>query len=108
MKISNHPVLGPLPEGKIVTIYFEGEALKAREGQTVAAALLENGVYKLGHSRNLSQARGLYCANGRCQSCLMTIDGVEHVKSCSTLVRDNMTVKHSAGDPEVRRDSHAN
>ena len=108
MEINNHPVLGIRPQGKIITIFFEGKALKAREGQTVASALMNNGVYLLGHSRNLSQARGLYCSNGRCQSCSMTIDGVEHVRSCVTLVKDKMTIRQSTGDSEVRRDSHEN
>jgi sarcosine oxidase, subunit alpha len=108
MDIVNHPVLGGLPEGRTVTIDFEGKKLSAREGQTIASALMANGVYTLGHSRKLSQPRGVYCGNGRCQSCLMTIDGVEHVRSCSTLVRDGMTVKQSTGDPDVRRDPHEN
>jgi len=87
--------------GSPVTIYFEGREFRAREGQTVAAALMANGIYKLGQSRNLSQARGLYCGSGRCQSCLMTIDGVEHVRSCITIVRDGMVIKQSIGDPDV-------
>lgn len=95
-------------QNKLVTIYFEGASFLAREGQTVAAALMENGIYKFGQSRNLSQARGLYCAKGRCQSCLVTIDGVEHVRSCITLVRDGMIIKQSTGDLDVRRDSNEN
>lgn len=108
MEITNHPVLGVLPQGKTVTIYFEGKELKAREGQTVAAALMAKGVYKFGHSRNLSQPRGLYCANGRCQSCLMTIDSVEHVRTCITLVRDGMSIKLSTSDPDVRSNINEN
>jgi sarcosine oxidase subunit alpha len=108
MDIINHPVLGTLTTQKRISIYFEGKKLSVREGLTVAAALIANGVYTFGHSRNLSQARGLYCANGRCQSCLMTIDGVARVRSCSTLVRDGMTVKQSTRDPDLRGDSHDN
>ena len=101
MNIEKHPVFGGPPKGSPVTIYFEGREFRAREGQTVAAALMANGIYKLGQSRNLSQARGLYCGSGRCQSCLMTIDGVEHVRSCITIVRDGMVIKQSIGDPDV-------
>lgn len=106
MDIVDHPVLGRLPEQKSLTIYFEGKALHVREGLTVAAALISHGVHKLGHSRNLSQPRGLYCAHGRCQSCLVTIDGVDRVQSCITLVRDGMTIAQSIGDPDLRSDSH--
>lgn len=108
MEIKNHPILGDLPKAKTVTIYFDETPVVAREGQTVASALMANGVYKLGHSRNSSQARGYYCGSGRCQSCLMTIDGVDHVRSCKTLVRDGMIVKQCTGDPDVRRDLHEN
>ena len=108
MEIVNHPVLGKLPKGNTVTIDFEGQKLQAREGQTVASALMMNGINKFGHSRNMSQARGLYCANGRCQSCLMTIDGVEHTRACSTIVRDGMTIAKNTGDPEIGRSLHGN
>ncbi|MDF2873454.1 MAG: sarcosine oxidase subunit alpha [Sporomusa sp.] len=108
MDIHNHAILGALPLVKNVTIYFEGTRLLARAGQTVASALMANDIYAFGHSRNLSQARGFYCGNGRCQSCLVTVDGVEHVKSCSTLVREGMVITKCAGDPDVRRDLHAN
>jgi len=108
MDIIDHPILGKLTAQKSVTIYFEGKKIPARDGITLAAALIAEGVYALGHSRNLSQARGMYCANGRCQSCLVTVDGVERVRSCSTLVRDGMIVTQSTRDPDLMGDSHDN
>jgi sarcosine oxidase subunit alpha len=108
MDIIDHPVLGKLTAKKNITIYFEGKKVLARDGVTVAAALIAEGVYALGQSRNLSQARGMYCANGRCQSCLVNIDGVERVRSCSTLVRDGMIIKQSTRDPDLTGDSHDN
>jgi sarcosine oxidase subunit alpha len=106
--IVDHPVLGRLPWKRCITIYFEGNALLVREGLTVAAALMAKGEYRLGYSRNLSQPRGLYCANGRCQSCLMTIDGVDRVRSCITLVHDGMTIAQSIGDPDLGGNPHEN
>ena len=50
----------------------------------------------------------MYCGNGRCQSCLVTIDGIERVRSCSTLVRDGMIIKPSTGNPDLTGDSHDN
>ena len=108
MEIVNHNVFGEMPKVKIITIIFEGKSVLARVGQTVASALMANGVHELGHSRNLSQPRGVYCGNGRCQSCLMTIDGVEHVRSCKTLVKEGMIVKKCVGVPDVRRDLYEN
>lgn len=103
-EIVNHPVIGDLSQAETVLIYFEGDELLVRKGQTVAAALMANEIYRFGSSRKLNQPRGLYCGNGRCHSCLMTIDGVEHVRSCSTLVRDGMVITKSDCDPDVRRD----
>ena len=103
MEILNHNILGEMPKVKIITINFEGKSIVAREGQSVASALMANGVHKLGHSRNLSQSRGVYCGNGRCQSCIMTIDGIENVQSCRTLVREGMIIKQCTGAPNVRR-----
>jgi sarcosine oxidase subunit alpha len=108
MDIVDHPILGKLVAPKHVTIYFEDKKICAREGITVAAALIAEGVYAPGHSRNLAQARGMYCANGRCQSCLVTVDGVERVRSCHTLVRDGMTITPSPRDPDLTGDSHDN
>ncbi|MBC8014348.1 MAG: (2Fe-2S)-binding protein [Sporomusaceae bacterium] len=103
MEILNHNILGEIPKVKTITIKFEGKSILARVGQTVASALMANDVHKLGHSRNLSQPRGVYCGNGRCQSCIMTIDGIENVRSCRTLVKEGMIVKRCTGDPDVRR-----
>jgi sarcosine oxidase subunit alpha len=108
MNIVTHPVLGNLPQAENVAIYFKGKKILARDGQTVAAALISNGIYQFGHSRNLAQSRGLYCGNGRCQSCLVTIDGINHIRSCQTLVRDGMVIETAEGDPDVRSDAHEN
>ena len=102
MEILNHNVLGEMPKMKSIRINFEGQLMLVREGQTVAAALMANGVHKLGYNRKSSQPRGVYCGNGRCQSCIMTIDGLEHVRSCQTLVREGMSVKLCTSDPDVR------
>lgn len=105
-QIAHHPVFGDVTAAKTVMIYFADRPLPAREGQTVAAALMANGIYTFGRSRNLAQPRGMFCGNGRCQSCLMTIDGVEHVRSCRTLVREGMVVQPCSSDPDVGRDRH--
>lgn len=107
MEIINHPVLGELTDAEQISIYFEGQELKARRGQTVASALINAGVYKFGHSRKLVQPRGLFCANGRCCSCFMTVNGQEHVRTCMTVVEQDMQIKRNTGDPDVRRGTHA-
>lgn len=103
MQILNHPILGETFKGEI-TFYFDGKLLKARKGQTVAAALIANGFKKFGVSRKMEQPRGLFCANGRCCSCFMTVNGLDHVLTCMTLVEEGMKISPNDGDPDVRRD----
>ena len=50
--------------------------MSVRAEQTVASALLGKGVNKLGHSRKLAQARGVFCGNGRCQLSLIILTGL--------------------------------
>lgn len=102
MHISSHPVLRK-PFKEQVTFYFNGEPLTAWKGQTVAAALIANGIKEFGKSRKLQQSRGLFCANGRCCSCFVTIDQLDHVLSCMTLVAEGMSVYPNLTDPDVRR-----
>lgn len=103
MQIKKHPILGEKFTEEI-TFYFNEQPLKAMKGQTVAAALMRNGIRKFGVSRKLFKARGLYCANGRCTSCYVTIDGLDHVLSCSTLVEEGMNIHSNDSDPDVGRD----
>ena len=104
MDIYEHPVLGLLADEKITTIYFEGEPIIARLGQTIASALISSGIYDLGNSRNFVKPRGLFCANGQCCSCYMTVNEVDHIRTCVTLVEEGMRIKRNTTDPDVRRE----
>ncbi|GLB60118.1 (2Fe-2S)-binding protein [Cytobacillus sp. NCCP-133] len=102
MHIEKHPVLGnQLQES--VTFYFNNQPYKAYKQQTVAAALMANGVKKFGLSRKLVQSRGLFCSRGRCYSCYMTVNGEDHVRTCMTKIEEGMNVFPNLEDPEVRR-----
>lgn len=107
MQISEHPVLGEKFNEEI-TFYFNNQSLQAKKGQTVAAALMANGIRKLGVSRKMLKARGMFCANGRCMNCFVTINGLDHVLSCMTLVEAGMEVFSNESDPDVRGESNEN
>ena len=104
MDIIDHPVLGELPNVEKITIFFEDKAILARLGQTIASALVGNGVYNFGTSRNLVKPRGLFCSNGRCCSCYMTVNDIDHVRTCVTLVEEGMRIQRNTSDPDVRRE----
>ncbi|MEK5427728.1 (2Fe-2S)-binding protein [Cytobacillus sp. FSL W7-1323] len=103
MHIKEHPILGE-QLNKPITIYLNEQPLEAYENQSIAGALMANDVKKLGQSRKLVQARGMFCSKGRCCSCYMTVDGEDHVKTCMRKVRDGMKISEGLEDPELRRD----
>lgn len=102
-----HPVLEGKFE-KVINFYFNGKLLEAKKGQTIAAALMANGIKKFGNSRKLKQSRGLFCANGRCFSCFVSVNDLDHVLSCMTLVEEGMEVFPNNGDPDVRSEYDGN
>ena len=98
-RIEKHPVL-EFRRQKEVSIYYQGRPIKAYEGETVASALYAAGVRTFSHSPGLNRPRGLFCAIGKCASCVMNIDGISNVRSCITPVRDGMIVEEQNGAGE--------
>lgn len=96
MRLKYHPILR-FERGKEVTIYFEGKPVKAYEGETIAMALHAAGVRVFDYSVNKNRPRGLFCAIGKCSSCLMIVNGVPNVRTCITLVEDGMRVERQKG-----------
>ncbi|NPV88980.1 (2Fe-2S)-binding protein [Coprothermobacteraceae bacterium] len=91
-RITEHPIL-EFPERKVITFYFEGKPLTAYEGDTVASALISNGIQAFRESIELHRPRGMFCAIGNCSSCLMVVNGVPNVRTCVTPVEEGMTVE---------------
>lgn len=92
MRIDNHPILQFKREKKI-TFYFEGNEIEAYEGETVAAALISTNIKVFQYSKHHNRPRGLFCAIGKCSSCLMEINGVLNQMTCMRLVEQGMQVK---------------
>ena len=74
-------------------ITIDGNKIKARSGQTLAAVMLANGHTTCQHSAKNGQPRGLYCGMGICWECTMVVDGQQNVRSCVTLVTPDMKVE---------------
>lgn len=72
-------------------IEVNGTLTPCRAGMTVAAALLEQGVYQLRNSPTAGTPRGAFCLMGACQECAILIDG-RIQRACQTVVRDGMCV----------------
>ena len=102
-RIWNHPLLS-FERGKEVTFNFEGRPLNGYESEDVASCLLANDQNVLGWSKNLDRSRGYFCGIGKCSSCLMTIDGIPNVRSCTTPVKEGMIVERQHGNPKVTQE----
>jgi sarcosine oxidase subunit alpha len=91
-RIYEHPIL-EFDRGEEVTIYLDGQPMKAFESETVAAALYANGLREFSKSIKYRRPRGFFCAIGRCSSCMMEVDGVPNVRTCIVMAKDGMQIK---------------
>lgn len=83
--------------GRAVTIHFDGRPVAAREGESVAAALLAAGQAVLRTTPVGGTPRGPWCMMGACFDCLVEIDGVPNLQACMTPVREGMRVRPMQG-----------
>ena len=76
-----------------LTILIDGVACEAREGNSVAAAMLSAGRLMTRASPLSGAPRAPYCLMGVCFECLVTIDGVGNRQACMTAVRSGMRIE---------------
>lgn len=79
------------------TITWDGQALSARSGESLATALLAAGVLHFRETPVTGSARGPLCLMGACFECLVELDGVPNVQACMTPVRPGLTAKPQHG-----------
>ena len=89
--------------GASVAITVDGKAVNARAGDTVAAALLANGIDHCRTPPVSGAPRAPYCLMGVCFDCLVTIDGVGSRQACLVPVHDGMKVETQQGKREAGR-----
>ncbi len=90
-----------LPEAEAetsVALTVDGASVRARAGDSVAAALLAAGYHHCRSAPVSGAKRGPYCMMGVCFECLVTIDGVGNRQGCLTLVREGMRVELQHGE----------
>ena len=88
-------------DGVAVNVTIDGEAFAAREGDTVAAALLASGRTMCRTTPVSGAPRAPYCMMGVCFDCLVVIDGVGNRQACLVPVRDGMAVESQRGKREL-------
>jgi hypothetical protein len=95
-RITAHPVL-EFPPAAPVEFWFEGRRMTGQEGDTIAAALVANGVAVFRHAEKTGRARGFFCAVGKCSSCLMVVDGRPNTMVCVEPLRAGVRVERQTG-----------
>ncbi|MEM1187992.1 MAG: FAD-dependent oxidoreductase [Pseudomonadota bacterium] len=73
------------------TVSFEGKALPARRGQSLASVLSDGGESVFRRTAK-GTGRGLFCGMGVCQDCLLTVDGRANQRACMTTAQPGMVV----------------
>lgn len=81
----------------MVEITVDGRPVVARDGATLALALLEAGVTPLRHSAVSGEPRSPLCLMGTCFECLVQVDGQANVQACTVTVRAGMQVHRPHG-----------
>lgn len=79
-------------QGLEVEIFVEGQRVLAREGETLAAALLNAGIVPFRHTPVMGQPRAPLCLMGVCFDCLVEVDGAQNVQSCMIPVHTGMQI----------------
>lgn len=81
-----------------VTLTVDGVHVSARDGDTVASALLAAGHQAIRRAAVTGEPRAPYCQMGVCFECLVEIDGVTDRQACLVPVRNGMVVTTQRGD----------
>src|SRR5699024_5759705 len=92
-RIKHHPILGTLPERKVISFSFNAKVYEGYEQDTIASALLANGIRTLREHEASGNPRGIYCNIGHCFECRCTVDKKTNVRACLTPIKENMQVK---------------
>lgn len=92
-RITSHPVLGTMPERKKINFKFDGKTYEGYEGETIAAALLANGIRTLRKHEHTGHPRGIYCNIGHCFECRVTVNDASNIRACLTPIQENMVVE---------------
>lgn len=81
----------------LVRFTVDGRPATARLGDSVAAALLAEGVLAQRLSPVSGSPRAPYCLMGVCFECLVTVDGVGNRQGCLVAVAEGMAVTTGHG-----------
>lgn len=89
--------------GAAVAVTVDGRPVEAREGDSVAAAMIAAGLEQCRTTPVGGVTRAPFCMMGACFDCLVTIDGVGNRQGCLVAVREGMSIETQRGKRELGR-----
>lgn len=84
-----------------ISFDFEGRTVTAREGESVAAALLAAGLRGFRATPVSGASRAPWCMMGICFDCLLEVDGIASQQACMVQVLPGMRVRRQRGAKSV-------
>ena len=94
-RVLQHPIL-PLDRGEEIHFTWNGKSIVGFENETIASALIANGIHIFNHHHKDHSPQGIFCANGQCSQCLVLADGIP-VKACMHQIQNDMCVSSFDG-----------
>ena len=92
------------PSATRLRFSFEGQAIDAAQGDSIAAALLAAGIAHLRDTPVSAAPRGPWCLMGVCFDCLVEVDGMPNRQACLVPVAEGMQVRRMRGARAPKRD----
>ncbi|MEM8759326.1 MAG: (2Fe-2S)-binding protein [Pseudomonadota bacterium] len=80
-----------------LTLTFEGRQIEARQGDSIAAALLAAGIEDFRTTPRRGSPRGPLCLMGACFDCLVIVDGMPNRQACLVPAADGMEIARQDG-----------
>jgi hypothetical protein len=79
------------------TLFFDGQPVRACDGDSVASALLAAGIRVTCQTPVSGAPRGPWCMMGACFDCVAIVDGRHGVRTCMTPAREGLHVEIQRG-----------
>ena len=88
-----------IDRARAIGFTFDGKAIPAYEGDTIASALYASGRRTFSRSFKYHRPRGELCGCGQCANSLVQIGGRPAVRACAEPVTDGLAVTHTNARP---------
>ncbi len=100
---------GRIDRNKVLTFTFNGQSYKGYEGDSLAAALLANGVDIIGRSFKYSRPRGIFAAGAEEPNAVLQIGATEatqipNVRATQQALYQGLVATSTNGWPSVNND----